>query len=895
MPSGPHAATATAARGGSAARQAAGGLVRRSAPAAARHRIDIKKATFPAYADYAAFTLEPPPSDEELAELFACQLGVAVGGEGGEDDQARAFAVQQAGALDDACAYDGPLGCTVSHGEASLAVWAPTAQRVRAIVFDTPDPHAGPALEIEMARGPRGEWTTPQGAVPADLIGRGYYVYEVTVYCPWTDYVEVSVASDPYSHGLSADGARTHLVDIGADAACFPGEGGAQAFNARWAARGQVTPREPTDFAIYELHVRDFSASDMTVEPELRGGYRAFACEHSRGRAHLRELARAGMTHIHLLPVPDYGSVNERKHEWATARPPPGVGSLRELSPDSDAQQQAVVEAADRAPYNWGYDPHHYSAPEGSYASDPDGPARVRELRELVEALADDGLGTVLDVVYNHTCSSGPHCPKSVLDKVVPGYYQRRNMDGHIEASTCMNNTASEHYMFERLVVDSVVHWVRQYRVAGFRFDLMGHMMLSTIQRTRAALDALTLERDGIDGSAVYLYGEGWDFGEVANGRLGVNASQSNLAGTGVGSFNDRLREAVVGGSPFGDPRVQGFATAVLDAPNGFEMDDAERLRIMRDSAERLQCALAGNLAEFEFDAPTWIEGGALGPARRVLGRDAAGWGGYAGEPRETVNYVSAHDNETLFDMCVWKLRGAGCGAEELARHSLFASSTVAYAQGVPFFHAGDDILRSKSLDRDSYRSGDHFNRLDWEMRDNNYGVGLPPAPKNGEKYDLMRPLLVAADEISPSHELIARTAEAFREMLRVRNSSPLFRLRSAADIQERVLFAPDAPPGMVVMVLRDGGADGADPKLAQLDAALGAIVVIFNGTTKRASYHDGSDWLFNATAGLPVALHEIQAASVDPSTAASTWMTEQGPTVDPATAAVFVLPRGYS
>lgn len=191
--------------------------------------------------------------------------------------------------------------------------------------------------------------------------------------------------------------------------------------------------------------------------------------------------------------------------------------------------------------------------------------------------------------------------------------------------------------------------------------------MKSTLRRVRESLDALTPERHGVDGAGIMLYGEGWDFGEVEGSRLGVNASQMNMAGTGVGTFNDRIREAVVGGSPFGDPRVQGFATGLLDMPNDMPMDDAERFKVMRESAERLQCGLAGNLADFLFYAPNWesSNGNECDPTlyeepRRVAGRDA-GWHGsncgYAATPADTVNYVSAHDNETLWDMCVLKVR----------------------------------------------------------------------------------------------------------------------------------------------------------------------------------------------------------------------------------------------
>ena len=188
--------------------------------------------------------------------------------------------------------------------------------------------------------------------------------------------------------------------------------------------------------------------------------------------------------------------------------------------------------------------------PEGSYSTNPDGPARIVEFREMVQALNKMGLRVVMDVVYNHTNASGQN-PKSVLDRIVPGYYHRLNDSGAVETSTCCSNTASEHNMMEKLMVDSVVTWAKDYKVDGFRFDLMGHHMMSNMLKVRAALDALTLAQDGVDGKSIYMYGEGWNFGEVADNARGVNATQLNLAGTGIGTFNDRSRDAVRGIGPF--------------------------------------------------------------------------------------------------------------------------------------------------------------------------------------------------------------------------------------------------------------------------------------------------------------------------------------------------------
>ena len=300
---------------------------------------------------------------------------------------------------------------------------------------------------------------------------------------------------------------------------------------------------------------------------------------------------------------------------------------LASLPPNSSDQQAAVAAIARDDAFNWGYDPVHYGVPEGSYATEPDGAARVLEYRRMVQGLAGLGLRVVCDVVYNHTQSAGPSDGKSVLDKVVPGYYHRRDLDGRYENSTCCNNTASENRMMERLIVDDLLHWARTYKVDGFRFDLMGHIMLRTMVKAKEALAALTLSRDGVDGSKIYLYGEGWDYAEVAYGRVGTNASQINLGGTGIGSFNDRLREGVMGGSPFGDPRVQGVMTGLFFRPNMLidQGDaDAQRKRLVEDN-EKVIAAMAGNLREYRFENK---EGSRPPAATR------AGWGATSGTPR---------------------------------------------------------------------------------------------------------------------------------------------------------------------------------------------------------------------------------------------------------------------
>jgi pullulanase-type alpha-1,6-glucosidase len=290
---------------------------------------------------------------------------------------------------------------------------------------------------------------------------------------------------------------------------------------------------------------------------------------------------------VHLLPVFDIATINENKAE----RQEPVIPAA---APDSDQQQAAVMANAGLDGFNWGYDPFHYTVPEGSYSTSPDGAARITEFRAMVQALHAAGLRVVMDVVYNHTNASG-QAAKSVLDKVVPGYYHRLNADGAVETSTCCANTASEHAMFEKLML---IRWrPSQYGVDGFRFDLMGHHMkdnMLKVQSTLAAIDP-----------TIYLYGEGWNFGEVANNARWVNATQLNMAGTGIGTFSDRLRDAVRGGGPFdgGDSLVanQGFINGLWYDPNDKNSgSDSEKAKLLL-YADQIRVGLAGNLADYEF------------------------------------------------------------------------------------------------------------------------------------------------------------------------------------------------------------------------------------------------------------------------------------------------------
>jgi pullulanase len=585
---------------------------------------------------------------------------------------------------------------------------------------------------------------------------------------------------------------------------------------------------------------------------------------------HLRALAEAGLTHLHLLPVFDFGSVDEDR----TRQREPEFAALGTYPPDSPKQQAAIAPIRDLDGFNWGYDPFHYTVPEGGYAKDPDGSARILEFRRMVQSLNGAGLRLVMDVVYNHTFAGGQDA-KSVLDQVVPGYYHRLNADGKIENSTCCANTASEHAMMEKLIVDSVLVWATRYKVDGFRFDLMGHHMVSNMRKIRAALDALTVEKDGVDGKKVYLYGEGWNFGEVANGARGANATQTNLAGTGIGTFNDRLRDAMRGGRPFSGYREQGFATGLYYSPNETEQGSREEQRDrLLHYADLIRVGMAGNLKEYRFVDKN---------GRTVTGAEVDYFGqpaGYALDPQENVQYVEAHDNETLFDVIALKAPAATSIGDRVRMQNL-GVSVVALGQGIPFFHAGIDLLRSKSLDRDSFNSGDWFNKLDFTYRSNNWGVGLPPAWANESNWPVMRALL-ANPTIRPAAEHIRRAAEHFREMLKIRKSSRLFRLRTAEEIRTRVKFyntGASQTPGLIVMAVENVGPD-------RIDDPYDLVVVLVNTSDSAQRFAD------TAFGGARLVPHPILAASSDPAVRTASYDASTATFVVPArTTAVFVVP----
>ena len=694
----------------------------------------------------AGLVLEVPPSVSaaRLRELHRQQIVLVR--ESSDGRVLAATAVQTPLALDDLYApaeRERRLGVTIERGHTTFRLWAPTARQVALCLYPAPGQPASRA--VPMARdATTGIWRhTARG----DL-GGGLYRYTVDVHVRSTGWVRQRV-TDPYAVSLTTDSTHAAILDLRSPALMPPG----------WAThRGPPRDRvrAPTDLVVYELHLRDFSMADPTVPEALRGKYASLTARDSAGLQHLRALARAGVTDVHLLPVFDFATVPEAG--CVAPRIDPGP-------PASPQPQAQSIATKDRDCYNWGYDPLHFNAPEGSYATDArDAAVRIREFRSMVMALHEAGLRVGMDVVYNHTSASGQH-RASVLDRIVPGYYQRLNAGGDVETSTCCANTATEHRMMKKLMRDSLLLWARHYRIDSFRFDLMGHQPRAAMEEAQALLRR-ELGRD------VLFIGEGWNFGEVADHRRFRQAAQGALDGTAIGTFSDRGRDALRGGA---------------------HDDRGERLVSRRgwlhgapEEADLVRAALAGTLRDY----PLHTASGETKPLEQLDYRGQRA--GYASQPGEVVNYVENHDNATLFDLNALRLP-RDTSREDRARVQLLGTAITALSQGVAYFHAGVDILRSKSLDRNSYDSGDGFNRLDWSYRDNGFGAGLPPEPDNGADWPVLAPVL-ADERIKPTPAVIAWMRDAFRDWLAVRASTTLLRLPTAQDVIQRLRFIGTGP-----------------------------------------------------------------------------------------------------
>lgn len=527
----------------------------------------------------------------------------------------------------DKSAYSGnDLGASYSKKATTFKVWSPNAASVRVNIFEHGSDNEGDAGSI-MSRAMSLDKTTGVWSVTinGDLLNK-YYTYSVT------HGKTTKETADVYAKACGVNGQRSMVVDL----STTNPEG--------WKNDKHVLVQNQTDASVWEISVADFSSSESSgVSEANRGKYLAFTEEgttvngvQGASSTCVDYLKKLGVKYVQIMPFYDFGSVDESKN---------------------------IMDQ-----YNWGYDPVNYNCPEGSYSTNPKkGEVRIKECKQMIQALHNAGIGVIMDVVYNHTYTSD-----SWLQRTVPNYYYRMNNDGTFSnGSGCSNDTASEHLMFRKYMIDSVTYWASEYHIDGFRFDLMGLHDVTTMNSIRTALD--NLYADG-SGSQILMYGEAWDMATNCDEGT-VLASQKNLKQLSdrIGAFDDTIRDAIKG------------STGGTDG--AFVQEGSRRAN--------LKTGIAG-----QSDTTT----------------------GWANVPSQCVTYASCHDNLCLYDKLVGSVYGADGKYrkryEDLVAMNKLSAAIVITSQGIPFSLGGEEFCRSKDGDENSYASSRKENMLDWENVD---------------------------------------------------------------------------------------------------------------------------------------------------------------------------------
>ncbi|GAB4091489.1 type I pullulanase [Flaviaesturariibacter terrae] len=509
------------------------------------------------------------------------------------------------------------LGVHYSPRQTRFKVWAPGASSVVLRIYAAGEGGL-PLRTVNLSQGEANSWFA---LVDGDLKNR-YYTLQAT----HNGQASLEVA-DPYAVAVGVNGKRGMIVNL------------RELEPAGWAQEKKPALKSVNDIVLYELHVRDLS---MNPNSGIRnkGKYAGLTERGTKGPGgvatgldHIRAL---GVTHVHLLPSFDHNSIDESKP---------------------------------LAPFNWGYDPLHFNVPEGSYSSNPrDGRVRIREFRQMVQGMHRAGLRVVMDVVYNHTSDIN----HSVFQQFAPGYFYRKTADGKwANGSGCGNETASEKAMMRKFMIESLLHWVRDYHIDGFRFDLMG---LHDIETMNAISDSL----HRID-PTIFLYGEGWTAGDSPLPEAQRAVKKNVLQLRGVAAFSDDIRDALRG--PFSDDKVSGFVSGHTG------------------TKESLEFGIAGSVEHPQV------------PYAQVAYSKAP----WAREPAQAISYVSCHDDPTLFDRL--RLSNPTATEAQLIAMDKLAQTAVLTAQGVAFLHAGEEMLRTKGGMHNSYNAPDSINALDWSRK----------------------------------------------------------------------------------------------------------------------------------------------------------------------------------
>lgn len=587
------------------------------------------------------------------------------------------------------------LGAVYSPKMTRFKVWAPEAESVKLNLYKQGE---GDNLIDQhiMKKSANGTYVFEK---QGDCNGI-YYTYTVV------NHGEEQEAVDPYTKAAGVNGQRGMVINL---AKTNP-----QGFE----MDGYRNPEHITDAIIYEGSVRDFTmdeSSGVFHNGKFLGLTEANTTNHFGEATALDYISGLGVTHVQILPAFDFETVDEKNQ---------------------------------KAQYNWGYDPDNYNVPEGSYAVSPyDGAVRIQEMKQMVLALHSRGIGVIMDVVFNHTYRRDD----SNLQKIVPGYYYRSDETGYTNGSGCGNEVASDRPMVQKLIVDSLIYWAKEYHIDGFRFDLMGVLDIDTMNVIAERLKEIRPD--------IYLYGEGWNGGpsSLAEEKRAFKASAKKMPG--IGMFNDDIRDTIKG-SVFYDDHL-GFVNG------GTHLENA------------LRYGITGAVAHPQVDY------------------DAYGSRPWAKEPGQSINYVSCHDNYTLWD----KLSVSCPEASEEKKKAMnrLCAAIVFTSQGVPFIQAGEEFLRSKPLPEkkgfaeNSYNMPDTVNSIKW-------------------------------DNIHEYPDMIAY----YKGLMALRKAHPVFRMQSEAEMTQNLCFLSDTPENVVAYLLKGKGADDTPEN----------ILVIFNGNDEEILYN---------------------------------------------------------
>lgn len=587
------------------------------------------------------------------------------------------------------------LGAVYSPKMTRFKVWAPEAESVKLNLYKQGEGDNLIEQHI-MKKSANGTYVFEK---QGDCNGI-YYTYTVV------NHGEEQEAVDPYTKAAGVNGQCGMVINL---AKTNP-----QGFE----LDGYRNPEHITDAIIYEGSVRDFTmdeSSGVFHNGKFLGLTEANTTNHFGEATALDYISGLGVTHVQILPAFDFETVDEKNQ---------------------------------KAQYNWGYDPDNYNVPEGSYAVSPyDGAVRIQEMKQMVLALHSRGIGVIMDVVFNHTYRRDD----SNLQKIVPGYYYRSDETGYTNGSGCGNEVASDRPMVQKLIVDSLIYWAKEYHIDGFRFDLMGVLDIDTMNVIAERLKEIRPD--------IYLYGEGWNGGpsSLAEEKRAFKASAKKMPG--IGMFNDDIRDTIKG-SVFYDDHL-GFVNG------GTHLENA------------LRYGITGAVAHPQVDY------------------DAYGSKPWAKEPGQSINYVSCHDNYTLWD----KLSVSCPEASEEKKKAMnrLCAAIVFTSQGVPFIQAGEEFLRSKPLPEkkgfaeNSYNMPDAVNSIKW-------------------------------DNIHEYPDMIAY----YKGLMALRKAHPVFRMQSEAEMTQNLCFLSDTPENVVAYLLKGKGADDTPEN----------ILVIFNGNDKEILYN---------------------------------------------------------